>query len=176
MARFSPAFLILKAHEIGVEAAFVPMILIVMYLVFSLTAYPFGILADRISRRLQLGVGAIILIGADMVLAAANAVRWMASAPHSWGFGTGRYLGTARGDALLMLRLIRSRGTAFGSDHHLDALALWCCESAGACLDVSVAWYWALLSVICIAAVAGSFLLLLLLNALDRRRLGGWGC
>jgi hypothetical protein len=42
LARFSPAFLILKAHEIGVEATFVPMILVVMYLVFF---------ADRVSIR-----------------------------------------------------------------------------------------------------------------------------
>ena len=69
LARFSQAFLVLKANDIGVDAAFVPMVLVVMHLMFSLAAYPFGILADRFDRRLQLGIGAIILIGADAVLA-----------------------------------------------------------------------------------------------------------
>ncbi|MGB8045407.1 MAG: hypothetical protein WCF66_20880, partial [Pseudolabrys sp.] len=47
LARFSQAFLVLKANDIGVDAAFVPMVLVVMHLVFSLAAYPFGILADH---------------------------------------------------------------------------------------------------------------------------------
>jgi hypothetical protein len=38
LARFSQAFLVLKAHDIGVDAAFVPMVLVVMYLVFSVAA------------------------------------------------------------------------------------------------------------------------------------------
>ena len=61
LARFSPAFLVLKTHDIGVDAAFVPIILVVMYLVYSAAAYPFGILADRIDRHLQLALGAAIL-------------------------------------------------------------------------------------------------------------------
>ncbi|MBO0754710.1 MAG: hypothetical protein J2P54_02535 [Bradyrhizobiaceae bacterium] len=40
LARFSPAFLVLKARDIGVDAAFVPMMLVVMHLVYSLAAYP----------------------------------------------------------------------------------------------------------------------------------------
>ena len=69
LARFSQAFLILKAHDIGVDAAFVPMVLVVMYLVFSIAAYPFGILADHLDRRFQLGIGTVVLFSADVVLA-----------------------------------------------------------------------------------------------------------
>ena len=50
LARFSPAFLVLKAHSIHVDAALVPIMLVVMYLVYSAAAYPFGVLADRFDR------------------------------------------------------------------------------------------------------------------------------
>jgi MFS family permease len=113
LARFSPAFLILKAHEIGVDAAFVPMILVVMYLVYSLTAYPFGILADRVSRRLQLGIGAIILIGADVVLAAASSVWWTALGAALWGLQLGITQGLL-GATIADAATDRLRGTAFG--------------------------------------------------------------
>jgi MFS family permease len=69
LARFSPAFLVLKSHEVHIDAAFVPVILIVMYLVYSAAAYPFGVLADRIDRRMQLGTGTMVLVTADVVLA-----------------------------------------------------------------------------------------------------------
>jgi Major Facilitator Superfamily len=76
LARFSPAFLVLKAHDIGIEAAFVPIILVIMYAIYSAAAYPFGILADRINRNLQLGIGSIILVCADLMLAGASTI-WM---------------------------------------------------------------------------------------------------
>ena len=85
LARFSPAFLVLKTHDIGVDAAYVPTILVAMYLVYSVAAYPFGKLADRTNRNLQLAVGAVVLIAADLVLASAGTI-WMAG------------LGAARGD------------------------------------------------------------------------------
>ena len=68
LARFSQAFLVLKAHDIGIGVAYVPIVLVVMHLVFSVAAYPFGILADHVDRRLQLGIGTVILVGADVVL------------------------------------------------------------------------------------------------------------
>ena len=55
---------------------FVPIILVAMYLVYSAAAYPFGVLADRIDRHLQLAIGIAILIGADLVLAFADTI-WM---------------------------------------------------------------------------------------------------
>jgi hypothetical protein len=56
LARYSQAFLVLKAYDIGLDAALVPMALVVAYLAYSLSAYPFGILADRINRALSTGV------------------------------------------------------------------------------------------------------------------------
>jgi MFS family permease len=84
-----------------------------MYLVYSLTAYPFGMLADHTSRRLQLGCGAIVLIGADLVLAATNTMWWTALGAALWGLQLGitqGLLGATIADAASE----RLRGTAFG--------------------------------------------------------------
>ena len=89
LARFSQAFLVLKAHDIGVDAAYVPMVLVVMHLVFSLAAYPFGILADHLDRRLQLGIGTAILISADVVLAGASTIWLTALGAALWGLQLG---------------------------------------------------------------------------------------
>ena len=113
LARFSYAFLILKAHGIGIDAAFVPVMLILMHLVYAIAAYPFGILADRIDRRLQLGIGAFVLIGADVLLAASDE-GWMV------GIGAGLWgLQMAVTQGLLAASVadaapVTLRGTAFG--------------------------------------------------------------
>lgn len=113
LARFSYAFLILKAHSIGIDAAFVPIMLVLMHVVYAVAAYPFGVLADHIDRRLQLGIGAAILIGADIVLAIAN-VGWMT------GIGAGLWgLQMAVTQGLLSASVadaapVTLRGTAFG--------------------------------------------------------------
>jgi MFS family permease len=113
LARFSPAFLVLKAHEIGVDAAFVPAILVVMYLMYSATAYPFGMLADQMSRRLQFGIGAFILVCADMVLAFGGTVLWTALGAALWGLQLGITQGLL-GATIADIATERLRGTAFG--------------------------------------------------------------
>lgn len=113
LARFSPAFLVLKAHDTGVDAAFVPMILGLMYLVFSVTAYPFGLLADHFDRRLQLGIGAVVLISADVVLASAETIWLAAFGAALWGLQLGATQG-ALGATIADAAPGRLRGTAFG--------------------------------------------------------------
>jgi MFS family permease len=113
LARFSQAFLVLKANDIGVDAAFVPMVLVVMHLVFSLAAYPFGILADHLDRRVQLGLGIIILIGADVVLANASTVWLTALGAALWGLQLGVTQGLL-GATIADVAPDRLRGTAFG--------------------------------------------------------------
>jgi len=113
LARFSYAFLILKAHGIGIDAAYVPIMLILMHLIYAVAAYPFGVLADHIDRRLQLMLGALVLIGADFVLAASNE-DWMV------GIGAGLWgLQMAVTQGLLAASVadaapVTLRGTAFG--------------------------------------------------------------
>jgi MFS family permease len=113
LARFSQAFLVLKAHNVGVDAAYVPLVLVVVYLVFSVAAYPFGMLADHMDRRLQLAIGAVILICADIVLAGASTVWLTALGAALWGLQLGvtqGLLGATVADAAPD----RLRGTAFG--------------------------------------------------------------
>jgi MFS family permease len=113
LARFSHAFLVLKAHHVGIDAAFVPIMLVLMHLVYAVAAYPFGILADHMDRRLQLGIGAAILVGADIVLAVAQ-VGWLSIAGAAlWGLQmavTQGLLLASVGDAAPR----ELRGTAFG--------------------------------------------------------------
>ncbi len=113
LARFSYAFLILKAHGIGIDAAVVPIMLVLMHLVYAAAAYPFGILADHIDRRLQLGIGAIVLIGADVVLATTNEGWMIAVGAGLWGLQmavTQGLLAASVADAAP----VTLRGTAFG--------------------------------------------------------------
>ena len=113
LARFSQAFLVLKAHDIGVDAAFVPIVLVVMHLVFSVAAYPFGILADHLDRRLQLGIGTVILVGADVVLANASTVWLTMLGAALWGLQLGVTQGLL-GATIADVAPDRLRGTAFG--------------------------------------------------------------
>lgn len=113
LARFSPAFLVLKAHDIGIDAALVPLILVVMYLVYSAAAYPFGVLADRASRHLQLGIGAVILVAADLALAGATTIWMTALGAALWGLQMGITQGLLSA-AIADAAPERLRGTAFG--------------------------------------------------------------
>ena len=113
LARFSPAFLVLKAHDTGVDVAFVPMILGLTYLVYSVTAYPFGVLADHVDRRLQLAIGIVVLIGADVILANADAIWLAAFGAALWGLQLGATQGVL-GAIIADAAPGRLRGTAYG--------------------------------------------------------------
>ena len=69
LARFSEAFLILRAQGLGLPIALAPMVLVVMNIVYAVSAYPAGALSDRFNRLHVLGVGFLLLIAADALLA-----------------------------------------------------------------------------------------------------------
>jgi MFS family permease len=113
LARFSEAFLILRAQSVGLAIGFVPMIMIVMNLAYAASAYPAGILSDHLSRRLMLVAGLSMLVIAEVVLAVA-AVPWQVFAGAGlWGL----HMGFTQG---LFNKLVADsapeelRGTAFG--------------------------------------------------------------
>src|SRR5258705_3480572 len=69
LARFSEAFLILRAQNVGLSLMWVPAVLVVMNVIYALSAYPAGVLADRINRTGLLVTGLLFLAGADLSLA-----------------------------------------------------------------------------------------------------------
>ena len=164
LARFSQAFLVLKANDIGVDAAFVPMVLVVMHLMYSLAAYPFGILADRFDRRLQLGIGAIILIGADVVLASASTVWLTALGAALWGLQLGVTQGLL-GATIADVAPDRLRGTAFGIYDVAIGIGTFVASAAVGALWMAGGPSLAFAFSACVAIVA---ILMLLLRSLPR--------
>lgn len=69
LARFSEAFLVLRAAEAGLSDTFVPLVLVVMSGAYALSSYPAGVLSDRVTRSKVFATGILLLIAADVVLA-----------------------------------------------------------------------------------------------------------
>jgi MFS family permease len=113
LARFSEAFLILRANDIGLAIGFAPLIMIVMNVVYAAFAYPAGVAADRISTRTLLVAGLGVLIAADGVLAIAASPSGVFIGAALWGL----HMALTQG---LLSKLVadtapaRLRGTAFG--------------------------------------------------------------
>jgi MFS family permease len=113
LARFSEAFLVLRALDVGLRAALVPLVMVVMSAVYSLSSYPTGALADRTDRRTLLASGFVVLILADLVLAGAHGVGMVMAGAGLWGLHMGLtqgLLATLVGDA----SPAELRGSAFG--------------------------------------------------------------
>lgn len=113
LARFSEAFLILKAQAAGLPIALAPAVLVAMSAVFALSAYPAGVLSDRMDRPAILAAGMSVLIAADVVLAAAPGLSGVALGVMLWGLHMGLTQGLL---AALIADTARPelRGTAFG--------------------------------------------------------------
>ena len=137
LARFSEAFLILRAEGVGLPLAWVPLVLVVMNLVYAATAYPAGAYSDRVDRRVVLAAGLVVLIAADAVLAlAANVFAAMAGIA-LWGL----HLGLTQG---LLAALVADtapparRATAFGWFNLVSGVML-----LFASLIAGALWQWA---------------------------------
>lgn len=123
LARFSEAFLILRAEGMGLPLALVPLVLVVMNVVYAASAWPMGALSDRHDRRLVLGAGFAVLIVADIVLAFAPGLWAVMIGIGLWGL----HMGMTQG---LLVALVADtapadlRGTAFGLFHLTSGMAL----------------------------------------------------
>ena len=123
LARFSQAFLLIRAQNLGLATAFIPSVLIVMNIVYAFSAYPFGALSDRMARRRLLGLGLIFLIAANLVLAGAQNIVAVYFGTVLWGL----HMGATEG--LLSAVVADScpedlRGTAFGIFNLSSGIAL----------------------------------------------------
>jgi MFS family permease len=123
LARFSEAFLILRAQDIGLSLAFLPTVMIVMNVVYAAGAYPAGLLADRGGRTALLVSGLSALIAADVVLGAARSQGALFAGVGLWGL----HMALTQG---LLSKLVADaapeslRGTAFGVFHLVSGVAL----------------------------------------------------
>jgi MFS family permease len=123
LARFSEAFLILRAQAVGLPVVLVPLVLVLMNLVYSAAAYPAGVLSDRTSRIAVLGAGFGLLVLADLVLALTSGLAGVAAGVALWGL----HMGFTQG---LLSALVADsapselRGTAFGMFNLLTGLSL----------------------------------------------------
>jgi MFS family permease len=113
LARFSEAFLILRAQHAGLAVAWTPLVLIAMNIVYAVSAYPFGRLADRLPHVRLLVAGLVVLAAADLVLAAGDGVPLVFTGILLWGL----HLGMTQGLLATMVAEASPpelRGTAFG--------------------------------------------------------------
>lgn len=123
LARFSEAFLVLRAQQGGVPLALVPLVMVAMNLIYASTAYPFGTLADRMSRPRLLALGLCVLITADLVLAANDHWGTVLSGVVLWGL----HMGMTQGLLAAMIAdtaPIDLRGTAYGFFNLASGLAM----------------------------------------------------
>lgn len=123
LARFSEAFLILRAQQFGLPDAYAPLVLVVMNVVFAIAAYPFGRLADRASHNTLLAAGLVILIAADLVLALATGLAALSAGVALWGL----HMGMTQGLLATMVAgaaPANLRGTAFGFFNLVSGIAM----------------------------------------------------
>jgi MFS family permease len=123
LARFSEAFLVLRAQELGVALALAPLVFVVMNVVYTAASYPAGVAADRGHRRALLVGGLAALIAADVVIGTSDSVAALAAGIVLWG----AHMGLTQG---LLSTLVADaapaamRGTAFGVFHLVSGAAL----------------------------------------------------
>lgn len=165
LARFSNAFMILRAADCGVPAPLIPLILVGINLVFAASSYPFGKLADHLSSSKFLALGLIFLIASDSVFA-----LWQT--PYAVAGGVvlfGLHLGASQGIFSMMVAKLAPatfKATAFGVFNFL-------CGLATLMAGLLAGFIWELYSPAYTFALGAIFALLslLLLTVLMRRHL-----
>ena len=113
LARFSEAFLVLRARAGGLPLALTPLVLIGMNAVYSVAAYPFGKLSDRMGRSALLAAGVAVLIAADLALAWNAGWGAVSAGIALWGLHMGMTQGLL-GAMVADTAPADLRGTAFG--------------------------------------------------------------
>jgi len=123
LARFSEAFLVLRALQLGVAMAWVPLVMVAMNVVYAASAYPFGWLSDRISHTRLLVAGLLVLVLADAVLATSTDWVSLLLGVALWGV----HMGMTQGLLATMVADTAPadlRGTAFGLFNLVSGVAM----------------------------------------------------
>lgn len=156
----SDAFLLLQAQQIGISPAWIPIMLVVMNVAYSLTAYPLGHLSDRMGRYglliTSFGLYALVYLGFGF--AQASWQIWILFAFY------GLYLGMSQGVLLACVAdqvPANLRGTAFGLINLGSGIALlpasllagYLWQSVGAEATFSIGSFFALVSALMLLLV-----------------------
>jgi len=123
LARFSDAFLVLRAQHGGIPIALVPLVMVAMNLIYAVSAYPFGKLSDQMSHMRLLTLGLLVLIAADLVLAMNDYWSVVFLGVGLWGL----HMGMTQGLLATMVADTAPadlRGTAFGFFNLASGLAM----------------------------------------------------
>lgn len=133
LARFSEAFLVLRAQQGRLPLAMTPLVMVVMNAVYALSAYPFGKRSDSMSHRKLLALGLVVLVAADVVLAQSRAWPVVVGGVVLWGI----HLGMTQG---VLAKLVADsappdlRGTAYGLFNLVSGLSLFLANVAAGLL------------------------------------------
>ncbi len=123
LARFSEAFLVLRAQQSGIPVAFVPLVMVAMNLIYAASAYPLGKLSDRMSHTKLLALGLVVLVAADLILAASDHWAVVLTGVVLWGL----HMGITQG---LLASMVADtapadlRGTAYGVFNLMSGIAM----------------------------------------------------
>lgn len=123
LARFSEAFLVLRAQQSGIPIAMVPLVMVAMNLVYAASAYPFGKLSDSMSHNKLLAIGLLVLIIADLILAYNSHWSIVLVGVALWGI----HMGITQGLLATMVADTAPenlRGTAYGFFNLMSGLAM----------------------------------------------------
>lgn len=123
LARFSEAFLLLRAQQCGIPMALTPLVMVAMNLIYAGSAYPCGKLSDRLDAKKLLKWGLLLLIAADLLLANAADWLWILAGVALWG----AHMGMTQGLLAKMVAdtaPVELRGTAFGLFNLVSGLAM----------------------------------------------------
>ena len=123
LARFSEAFLVLRAQQGGIPIAFIPLVMVAMNLVYACSAYPFGKLSDRMNHKALLAGGLLVLVAADLVLAMNDHWSVVLGGVALWGV----HMGMTQGLLATMVADVAPadlRGTAYGCFNLACGLAM----------------------------------------------------
>lgn len=123
LARFSEAFLVLRAANLGLRPEFAPLVIVAMNIVYAASSYPAGLLSDHMDRRRLLGLGFAVLIVADLVLAVTAGTKGLFIGVALWGL----HMGLTQGIFSALVADVAAperRGTAFGIFNLLGGLAM----------------------------------------------------
>jgi MFS family permease len=123
LARFSEAFLVLRARQTGIPPALVPLVMVAMNVIYAASAYPFGKLSDAMSHRKLLGLSLVVLVAADIVLASGNNWTLLLVGVVLWGI----HMGMTQGLLAAMVADVAPddlRGTAYGVFNLVSGFAM----------------------------------------------------